>query len=88
MPRLETLGSQSCDADAGLSRREEEVLRTWVLVGSKKSAAQALWVTEATVCTHITRIREKYAAVGRPARTQASLLARALQDGVVALSEV
>jgi hypothetical protein len=38
--------------------------------------------------THIARIRSKYADVGRPARTKAQLLARALQDGLVQLDDL
>lgn len=81
-------GTRLTRMPANLSDREIEVLRAWLLLGSKRSAAEALYLTSATVSTHIVRIRHKYAKVGRPAGTQASLLARALQDGFVALADL
>lgn len=66
-----------------LSKRETEVLRVWLRQDSKADAARCLYVTEATVNTHILRIRNKYASVGRPARTKVALFARAIQDGLV-----
>lgn len=71
-----------------LSAREIEILREWLLCDSKHDAAQRLHVTVATVSTHIVRIRHKYARVGRAATSKTSLLARALQDGVVTLDEL
>lgn len=70
-----------------LTAREIEVLRAWVRHDSKSSAASELFITAATVNTHVNRIRVKYAASGRPAHTKAALLARALQDGHVTLDE-
>jgi len=70
-----------------LTAREIEVLRCWVKHDSKSSAASELFITAATVNTHVNRIRGKYAASGRPAHTKAALLARALQDGYVTLDE-
>lgn len=71
-----------------LSNREREVLRMWVMTDSKTEAAQRLFLSSSTVSTHITRIRQKYDDAGRPARTKASLLVRALQDGHVRLDEL
>jgi DNA-binding CsgD family transcriptional regulator len=71
-----------------LSVREIEVLRTWLVCDTKEAAARTLFITSATVNTHITRIRDKYEAVGRPAATKATLLARALQDGLMAVEEL
>lgn len=70
-----------------LSAREVEVLLAWFAAESKEEAATALFITAATVSTHITRIRGKYDLVGRPARTKAQLLARAIQDGITALDD-
>lgn len=70
-----------------LSDREVEVLLAWFAAESKEEAAAALFITSATVSTHVTRIRAKYGAVGRPARTKAQLLARAIQDGITALDD-
>lgn len=71
-----------------LSDRELEVLRAWVLTDSKQAAGSILFVTSATVNTHITRIRNKYADIGRPATTKAALLARAIQDGVIDVDDL
>ncbi|UYP19760.1 LuxR C-terminal-related transcriptional regulator [Rhodococcus sp. Z13] len=71
-----------------LSAREIEILRAWLLSESKSEAAARLYVTAATVSTHIARIRSKYARVGRNATTKTALLARALQDGVISIDEL
>lgn len=71
-----------------LSPREAEVLRLWIQSESKDEVGSALTIAPATVMTHIARIRNKYADVGRPARTKAQLLARALQDGLVELEDL
>lgn len=71
-----------------LTAREIQILREWVMRDSKSEVAEALFITPATVSTHVNRIRIKYAAVGRPANTKAALLARALQDGHVDLDEL
>jgi DNA-binding CsgD family transcriptional regulator len=70
-----------------LSAREVEVLLAWFAADSKVEAAAALFITPATVSTHISRIRGKYEMVGRPARTKAQLLARAIQDGLTHLDD-
>jgi DNA-binding CsgD family transcriptional regulator len=71
-----------------LSAREVEVLRTWFVCDSKEAAAKILFITAATVNTHVTRIREKYDAVGRSAASKTALLARALQDGIISIEEL
>ncbi len=71
-----------------LSGREVEVLRAWIISDSKGTVARSLFISPATVNTHIARIREKYEAVGRSAGSKASLVARALQDGHVGLDEL
>ncbi|MFT3660910.1 MAG: LuxR C-terminal-related transcriptional regulator [Gordonia sp. (in: high G+C Gram-positive bacteria)] len=70
-----------------LSTREVEVLLAWLRAESKEEAARELFISAATVSTHITRIRAKYAAVGRPARRKPALFARAIQDGYTSLDE-
>jgi DNA-binding CsgD family transcriptional regulator len=74
--------------DPHLSAREREVLIAWVRCDSKAQVGNELYLSIATVNTHIARIRDKYAAVGRPAGTKAALLARALQDGLIALDDL
>lgn len=71
-----------------LSERERQVLVAWLRTGSKDDVSQQLHITPATVRTHLQRIRIKYAGVGRPASTKSALLARAVEDGIVGLSEL
>lgn len=70
-----------------LSKREVEVLLAWLATESKREAAEALFISAATVSTHVSRIRDKYAEVGRPAPTKAHLLIRALQDGFTRIED-
>ncbi len=72
----------------GLSEREIEVLRMWVVCDSKDEVGSRLYISCSTVNTHITRIRAKYEMVGRPANTKATLLARALQDGHIDIDDL
>lgn len=71
-----------------LTGREIEVLLCWIRHDSKTEVAKALFLSLGTVNTHLTRIRAKYTSVGRPAPTKAGLVARALQDGLVDISEL
>lgn len=70
-----------------LSAREIEVLLAWLATESKEGAAERLFISASTVSTHISRIRAKYAAVGRSAPTKTHLLARALQDGITTIDD-
>ena len=71
-----------------LSAREIEVLRHWLRGDSKLAVAADLHIALGTVNTHLTRIREKYALVGRDASTKTALLVRALQDGIITIAEL
>ncbi|GCE40214.1 helix-turn-helix transcriptional regulator [Rhodococcus sp. USK10] len=71
-----------------LSAREIEVLRHWLRGDSKLAVAADLHIALGTVNTHLTRIREKYALVGRDASTKTTLLVRALQDGIITIAEL
>lgn len=64
-----------------LSAREVQVMLAWFASDSKTDAAAQVHISVGTINTHLTRIRHKYATVGRPAPTKAALFARALQDG-------
>jgi DNA-binding NarL/FixJ family response regulator len=66
-----------------LSTSERETLRAWFESDSKRLAAAKLRLSVKTVETYIERVRIKYANVGRPARTKAALLERAIQDGLI-----
>ncbi|MCV7281790.1 response regulator transcription factor [Mycolicibacterium flavescens] len=71
-----------------LSTREREVLVAWCQTENKDRVARRLFVEPSTVRTHLQRVRAKYAAVGRPAPTKASLIARAIQDGIVNVDDL
>ncbi|MFG3618045.1 LuxR C-terminal-related transcriptional regulator [Nocardia sp. NPDC047654] len=71
-----------------LSSREIEVLLAWIASDSKLEVSRRLYISLGTVNTHLARIRDKYAAVGRPAPTKAALVARALQDGLIDIEDL
>lgn len=71
-----------------LSEREKEVLITWFQTESKTLVGSRLYIAPTTVRTHLQRARAKYAAVGRSAPTKAALLARAVEDGILSLSDL
>jgi DNA-binding NarL/FixJ family response regulator len=83
-----TISNAMSVARPGLSRRETEVLIAWCHAATKHDVAERLSIERATVSSHLQRIRAKYAIVGRPARTKAALIARAIQDGLVGLDEL
>lgn len=85
---LPGVGSADSLPRPGLSHREQQVLRTWLLTDSKAEVADSLSISMGTVNTHLARIRTKYAAVGRRAGTKAALAARAIQDGLISLDEL
>ncbi|MCO1580619.1 response regulator transcription factor [Crossiella sp. SN42] len=71
-----------------LAPREQDVLVEWFTCESKEMVAQKLGLSARTVNTYIDRVRIKYANVGRAAPTKAALVARAIQDGLVALEDL
>ncbi|MGV0625601.1 LuxR C-terminal-related transcriptional regulator [Mycolicibacter minnesotensis] len=71
-----------------LSEREKEVLITWFQTENKDKVGSQLYISPTTVRTHLQRARAKYAAIGRPAPTKAALLARAIEDGLLSLSDL
>lgn len=71
-----------------LSGREKEVLVAWFQTESKELVGKRLYIAPSTVRTHLQRARAKYAAVGRPAPTKSALLARAIEDGILSLSDL
>ncbi|WP_130799069.1 response regulator transcription factor [Streptomyces otsuchiensis] len=84
-------GAFGSDTRAGrpvLAPREVDVLLEWFQCESKRMVAQSLGLSVHTVATYLDRVRIKYANAGRPAHTKALLVARALQDGLVALEEL
>lgn len=71
-----------------LSEREKQVLVAWFQTESKELVGKRLFIAPSTVRTHLQRARAKYAAVGRPAPTKSALFARAVEDGILGLSDV
>ncbi|MEU6646465.1 response regulator transcription factor [Saccharomonospora sp. NPDC046836] len=71
-----------------LSTREEEVLVEWFQCESRELVAERLNISTRTVTTYLERVRLKYANVGRPARSKAALVARAIQDGLVRVDDL
>jgi DNA-binding NarL/FixJ family response regulator len=66
--------------DEGLSAREIEILKLVAEGTPNKEIARKLWISEATVKGHVTRIREK---LGAPGRTAAVTFA--LRRGIIRL---
>ncbi|OQO92000.1 LuxR family transcriptional regulator [Saccharomonospora piscinae] len=71
-----------------LTPREVDVLVNWFACESKEMVARKLNLSVRTVNSYIDRVRVRYANAGRPARTKAALVARAIQDGVVSLEDL
>lgn len=71
-----------------LSLREEEVLVEWFQSESRDLVAERLGISSKTVTTYLDRVRLKYANAGRPARSKAALVARAIQDGLVSVDDL
>lgn len=71
-----------------LTAAQVDALRTWFTAGSKELAAERLGKTPRAVDKLIEQARLRYALAGRPAPTQAMLLARALQDELITLEEM
>lgn len=68
---------------ARLSARESEVLALYASGETAERVATELFISRSTVIEHVRRIRDKYAAISRPARTKHDLYLRAVEDGVL-----
>jgi|APMI01.1.fsa_nt_gi DNA-binding NarL/FixJ family response regulator len=66
-----------------LSPREAEALQLYATGLPMKNVATAMGVAMDTVSTHLKHVREKYARIGRDARTKSELYVRAVEDGIV-----
>lgn len=88
-PRMAEALEQSCARGRlTLSDRERQVLTAWLRTDSKEDVARILQIAPATVRTHVQRVRMKYTNAGRPAPTKSALLARAIEDGIVGISDL
>lgn len=70
-----------------LTKRQREIVLAWLKYETKERVAKELFVTPSTVKTHIQRIRQRYADVGRPAGTKFALFIRAVQDGLINIDD-
>ncbi|WP_328439988.1 response regulator transcription factor [Nocardia puris] len=68
-------------ADVGLSPRQREVLALYASGEPAARVARLAGLSEDTVNAYLSRIRQKYAEAGRPARSKTDLYKRALEDG-------
>jgi DNA-binding NarL/FixJ family response regulator len=71
-----------------LTPGEIAALRAWFASASKKLAAEMLGIKPTTIDTYIERVRDKYTGVGRDAPTKSDLVTRALEDGLITLSDL
>ena len=70
-----------------LTPRQREIIVAWLKFDTKDRVAHELFITPSTVKTHIQRIRERYDEVGRPARSKFALFVRAIQDGIIDVTD-
>lgn len=66
-----------------LSARERQTMQMYAGGSPVKHVARQLDITEHTVREHLNRAKDKYEAVGRPARTKVELYIRAVEDGLL-----
>lgn len=61
----------------------------WAIEGIQETRrAEMLGISPSTIDTYIERVRVKYAGVGRDAPTKSDLVTRALEDGLITLSDL
>lgn len=77
------IDSDSEIADAKLSAREQQILSLYASGETATSVAAITTLSRDTVADYVSRIRRKYAQVGRPATTRIDLYKRALEDGLL-----
>ncbi|GAA1022885.1 hypothetical protein Aple_100440 [Acrocarpospora pleiomorpha] len=73
---------------AALSDQELRALKAWCGAKSMRLVAESMGLAQSTVKTLISRARDKYEAIGRPAPTKTELIKRALEDGLIDLSDI
>jgi DNA-binding NarL/FixJ family response regulator len=69
--------------DAKLSNREQQILSLYASGETAYSVAALTELSRDTVADYVSRVRRKYAQVGRPATTRVDLYKRALEDGLL-----
>lgn len=73
--------------DAGLSDKEQQVLRLFATGLKAQSVADAMGIAVPTVEDYVRRVRNKYARIGRSADTKIDLYKRAIEDGFLPLPD-
>ncbi|MCX8559215.1 LuxR C-terminal-related transcriptional regulator [Mycolicibacterium mucogenicum] len=68
-----------------LSERERQVLTAWFETEDKELVAARLSMSTGLVAAHLQRVRTKYASAGRPVRSTAALVQRAIIDGLISI---
>ena len=66
-----------------LTSTEARVLACYALGATSAAVAQETGLSLCTVNTYVSRIRDKYRAVGRPVRSRVDLFRRAVEDGLI-----
>lgn len=69
---------------ATFTAREAEVLALYAAGETAERVGEQLFISRETVLSHLQRIRAKYAALDRPARSKVELYQRAIEDGILA----
>lgn len=82
------IGVDRSPARPKLTPREVDVLLEWFKCESKQLAADRLGLSPRTIASYVDRVRIKYANTGRSAPTKATLLARAIEDGLIRADEL
>lgn len=75
------LDTDVTDGDVRLPERQQQVLALYAAGEKAATVARRMNLSVDTVNDYITRIRRKYAEIGRPAPTKMDLYKRALEDG-------
>ncbi|WP_345314373.1 helix-turn-helix transcriptional regulator [Gordonia alkaliphila] len=81
------LGAPQPKGAVKMSRREQEVLTTYVMGSTVEEAAAQHYLATSTVRTHYRRATNRYTAAGRPVANKAHLLLQMVADGWIQLPE-
>jgi DNA-binding NarL/FixJ family response regulator len=74
-------------ASAKLSPKEQQVLALYAAGEKSVTVANRAGLSTNTVAEYVKRIRYKYAMAGRPAHTKIDLYKRALEDGILSVTD-
>lgn len=79
------LGTPEASGAVPVSRREREILTSYVLGGTVEEVAVRHFVAPSTVRTHYRRVTSRYTAAGRPVTNKSQLLLQMVADGWIRL---